>query len=417
MTSASNTRHAVELLIGASVSAVLTIAAMIYAGRVMGPAQYADFSAALAVIYLATLALSPVLPSVARVAARYATNDRIAAVVTLRRSVMRIALIAVVIATTAAAIVVRPAAQWLRLASWTTLAWAVLAAIVYVLLSIDRGFLQGLFRFREYNMNTLIESVVRAGLIFALARIIPTASFAMMAWAAGTLIAQAMVSVSLARVIAQHAPELPEWNDLLGLLRPMVGLMIALAIFQNTDVIAVKRFMTAQEAGGYGAASALSRGFGVLFVPLYAMAGPMLTEAREKKRDVFAATLKLTFAYLGLVTVPLLIVTGFGPRLMTSLYGGGYAIAGGIIAPLSVVTVITYVALMLSQALLTIDDHRFVWMYIACAIAQVAGLAVAHESYRHILTVLYVCQGATLLFVTITFLHCRKRTRERVPSA
>lgn len=411
MTVQTNFRRGFELVIGAGIAAVLTIAAMIYVGRVVGPAEYADFSAGLALIYLVTLALSPVVPTIARVAARHATNDRIEVVVALRRALLRVAL-----AGAAAVIVVVPflsvpASRWLRLQAPVTLMWAAVATVAYLIVSIDRGFLQGLFRFRAYNANTIVESLIRAGLIFAFARVVPAAWFAMLAWAAGTVIAALALAAFLGWEPRGHRKVKADWSEFIRLLQPMFVLMLSLAIFQNTDVIAVKRFFTPQEAGAYGAASALTRGFGVLFVPLYALAGPMLTEAHERMRSVFAATLRLSAGYLALVIVPLVVVALWRGRIVTLLYGSQYATAAGVLLPLCGVSVMTYIGLMLSQGLVTVGDYRFTWPFLAGALAQIAGLALAHDSFRAVLTVLYVCQGATLVFVTIIFLNSQKMMR------
>lgn len=408
----TNLRRGIELVAGAGVAAVLTIAAMIYAGRVIGPAEYADVSAGLAVIYLFTLALSPVIPTVARVVAGYATNEKLDAVITLRRAVLRIAASSVAIAALVAAIVILPASHWLRLRSWTTLAWAVIATLAFLLVSIDRGFLQGLFRFRAYNFNTVLESAIRAALVFMFVRILPAANFAMAAWAAGTVVAAVVLATVLGREYGGGDGAHADWREFLALLRPMFVLMLSLAIFQNTDVIAVKRFFTPQAAGAYGAASALARGFGVLFVPLYALAGPMLTEARERKRDVFGATLRLSAGYVALVVMPLIVIAIWRGTIITLLYGSAYASASAVLLPLCGVSVLTYVALMLSQGLVTVGDYRFTWIDLGGAAAQMVGLAFAHHSYRQVLTVLYVCQGVTLLLVTIVFLKSQKMMRE-----
>lgn len=410
MTPSSNARRGLELVIGAGIASLLTIAAIIDAGRVLGPAEYADFSAGLAIIYLVTLALSPLIPTVARVVAKDATSDRHDAIRALRSGLRRFAGLGALIALVIGAVCLFPLASWLRLRSPVTLLWALLTTITYVIVNIDRGFLQGLFRFRAYNINNILESAVRALLVFGFIRMVPTAWFAMVSWAAGILVA--LIAILIALRAESGGPAKPEWSELLDLLRPMTILMLSLAVFQNTDVIAVKRFLTAEQAGAYGAASALTRGFGVLFVPLYAMAGPVMTEARERGRSVFRATLRFSGAYLGLVALPLIVVAVWRSRIVTLLYGNAYAIAGDVLLPLCGVAILTYVALMLAQGLVTVRDDRFTWIYLAGAIAQIAGLAIAHDTYRQVLTVLYVCQGATLLLVTIVFLNSQKMTRD-----
>lgn len=411
MTMREDVQRGAELVAGAAVAATLTIVAMIVAGRGMGPAEYADFSASLAVIYLVTLALSPVIPTVARVATRYAAKDDLAAIATLRHAMIRTALKWTALAAVVAAALAWPLAQWLRFRSIAPVGLALLTALAYVVLSIDRGFLQGLFRFREYNLNTLIESGIRAAIVFAFLRRMPTAGFAMCAWTAGTVAALLAVSFTLGRDLRRDSGEVPRWSDFLEMIRPMIVLMMALAVFQNTDLIAVKRWLTPELAGAYGAASALTRGFGALFVPLYALAGPLLTRTHERRESVFGPAMRLTAGYLAIVAIPLIAIVIAPRAIVVALYGPQYAMAAAVLAPLCVITMMSYIALMLTQALITIGDYRFVPVYAAAALAQIAGLAFFHATFNQVLIVLACAQGAALLLVTIIFLKSQYTTR------
>ena len=67
---------------------------------------------------------------------------------------------------------------------------------------------------------------------------------------------------------------------------PLLLLLLASAVYQNADMLAVKRWLPAAIAGQYGAASAMTRAFGVLFVPLYIISGPMLVALHEKGQSI-----------------------------------------------------------------------------------------------------------------------------------
>jgi O-antigen/teichoic acid export membrane protein len=403
-------KRSLELVAGAGVAALLTLAALVYVGRAVGPNEYAEFSAALAVIYIVTLAMSPLIPALSRVAAAHTANGRADRAIALRRSVLAVAWKAVILSALLGAIIVAPLARWLRFRSPTPLAIAIVTSLVFVLLAIDRGFLQGLFRFRPYNLNVVAESAIRAAAVVLLLQTTRAAGPAMLAWASGTIAAYAMIVFAFRGDAATS--EATSWSEVIALLRPMLLLMVALAAFQNTDVLAVKRWLPAEVAGAYGAAGVVARGFGALFVPLYALAGPLLTEAREKGRSVFAETLRLTAIYVGLAIVPLAIVALWPDLILSRLYGPQYAVVAPIFAPLCGVTVASYIGVMLSQGLLTIGRYRFVLIYAVCAAAQLAGLGLYHATVTDVLRVLWVCQGAAFVLVTIVFLNSQKTSRD-----
>lgn len=406
-----NVRRALELLAGAGVAALLTICAIVYAGRVMSPAQYADFYASLAVIFLVALALSPILPTVARLVARHMANNDESSTRALRRALLRITVRVGVIAGVIGAVLVVPLARWLRFQSPAPLAFSIVTALLSMTLSIDRGVLQGLFRLRQYNINMVLEAGVRAALVLALARAYPTAAFAMSAWLAGALAAQALTAVVLARGADADVSAQSDWTEFFRLLRPMAVLAVSLAIFQNVDVIAVKRWLSVEDAGAYAAASALTRGFGILFVPLYSLAGPLLTNVHERGRSVFATTLRLSAAYAGLSILPLIAVALWSKPIVGLLYGDRYDAAAFVLAPLCVVTTVTFVALMLCQGLITVGEHRFMYAWALGGAVQMAGLVLVHHSLRQVVAVLFVAQGLTAVLVTIAFLKSQKTTR------
>lgn len=403
-------RPGVELVAGAGIASLSTIVAIIYAGRVLGPVEYADFSAALAVIYIIGVALSPVTPTVARVAARHSEGGQTDAVAALRRAMLRFSAIAIAITVVVMTALLWPLTAWLRFRSPTPLALAIFTAIVFVVLSVERGFQQGTFKFRQYNLNTIIEAVVRATLILVFAARMPTAGFAMFAWACGSVAAQIAVSYSMRRLRSSTAAT-ADWTEFSRLVRPIIVLMFALAIFQNADILAVKRWLRDDLAGAYGAAQALARGFTALVVPLYALSGPMLTRTHERNGDVFRAALRLTLGYLALTAVPLVVVALWPARIVALLFGVQYADAAPVLVPLCVVAMLSCTALMLSQAPLTVGDYRFVRVFALGAVLEIAGLALFHDSFREVLTVLFVAQGVALLLAIIVFLNSQKITR------
>ena len=402
-------RPGVELVAGAGVSSLATIVAIIYAGRVLGPVEYADFSAALAVIYFISVALSPVTPTVARVAARYSASGKLDTVATLRNALLRFTVVSIVITAVVMAILLWPIAQWLRFRSPVPLALAIVTAMVLVVLSVERGFQQGTFRFRQYNFSMVIEALVRAALILLFVARLPTAGFAMFAWACGSVAAQVAVSLSVGASRANKTGA-ANWTEFRLLVRPMIGLMFALAIFQNADILAVKRWLPADLAGSYSAAQALARGFTALVVPLYALSGPVLTRTHERSGDVFRGALRLTFAYVALAALPLVVVAFWPSKIVMLLFGSQYAAAAPVLAPLCAIATLSCTALMLSQAMLTVGDYGFVRVFGVGAVLEIGGLALFHSSFREVLTLLFIAQGATLLLVTVIFFMNQKKT-------
>lgn len=397
-----------ELVVAAGITAILTIGYIIYAGRILGPAEYADFSAGLSVIYLFSVALSPVTPTIARLVTRSAVRGELAYVASLRRAVLLRLELAIAIVALVLVAFATPISRALHFRATSTLLISFTSALLFALLSVDRGVVHGLLRFRTHNLNTVLEAVIRSGGAFLLLRASRSSTSALGSYAIALLVAEAVLAAMFAREWRGVAPAPVDWKEVTRLTLPMVVLMIAIAIFQNADVLAVKRWLPASSAGVYGAASAVARAFGVIFVPLYVLAGPLLTGAHDSGRPIRWLTLQLCAVFLALSAIPLFLFVMWPVRIMTLLYGEPYAAAGPLVARLGGVAVVTYTALMLVQALISVSDFRFLTVYGLGAIAQVFALLVRHGTYGDVIVALYVPQTIVLFIVAILFATCSR---------
>jgi O-antigen/teichoic acid export membrane protein len=389
--------RSIELVAAAAASALLTILYVVYVGRTLGPAEYSDFSASLSLIQLIAVALSPLAPTIARIAARCVARGDLAEVIGLRRTLVRHVAVYCVIGGALSLLVMAPVAHWLRFRSPWPLVLAVVAALLFALLSAERGVLQGLMRFRAYNISLLLESGVRLGGVFvALAFFGFSAAAALASYAAGIVIASAAIALLFWSEWGASAGSPVDWKEFWKLALPMLALMTAAALFQNVDMLAVKRWFAPADAGYYGAAVALSRGFGVLFVPLYVLVGPSLTDAHEKGLPTLRSGLRIVAAYIALCLLPLIVFVTWPEPVITLLFGKAFAPAGSLIALLGGVSMLLHIGLLLTQIFVTFHDFRFLWLYGVAAILAVLGLAIFHRNMTEIFTVLYTSQAILL---------------------
>lgn len=405
----------VELVAGAGVTAAMTIGYIVLVGRMVGPAEYSDFSAALSAIYFVGLTVSPLTPAIARLTAAYRARGAADAVRGLRALSMRRISMAAGAVALAGALASFVLADTLQFRTAMPLVLAFVSVFFYAIVSVDRGVVQGLLLFRAYNANVLVEAAVRLLVAVVLVSLAPTASAALIGYALALVCAELMMAQRLRREVSGEGTARVDWAEAQRVVVPLVLLMFAIAAFQNSDMIAVKRWFAPADAGGYGAATAIARGIGVVFVPFYVVAGPLLTSLHEAGKPVFLPTLRLAGSFLLAVSLPLALIAAAPRFLLSVLYGTDFAGAAPVLAPLAGVSVITYLGLMLGQALITLHDSRFLAGYMVFAALQVAGLALFHETYGEVLVVLYVTQTGALLSVLLFFVHAWRVRRRASP--
>jgi len=396
---------AAELVVGAGVSAILVFVYIAYTARRLGPEANADFSSALSFIFVSTMALSTIAPAVSRVVARLVARGDVGRVDALRsyvRNRFRRWSAAAIVLSCAAAI---PLARLFHFRSVWTPILAFLCAIAFALASIERGFLQGLSRFRTQNLNTVFEAALRLVLALVLLAIMQRPESALVAYVISMSIATALLLRRGGREVGGG----DDWREVVRLASPLLLLLLGSAVYQNADMLAVKRWLPPAIAGQYGAASAMTRAFGVLFVPLYIISGPMLVALHEEGRSIVSATLRLCAYFLALCVVPLALLTWYGRELTTLLYGAVYAQAGSIAAALGGVLVIGYLTLLIAQARVTVGAFGVARIYAVFGVLQIALLVVMHDSVGTIITALIVVQGALLLVVLAALFRPIKR--------
>jgi O-antigen/teichoic acid export membrane protein len=392
-----------ELVASAGVTALFTMAYIIYTGRVLGPAEYADFAAGLSVIYFVGVALSPLTPSVSRLCARYLARGDAHGVAALRRRLTLTVVVAgsvTAVASLAGAPVIAPALQF-RSASPLVLAF--LIVVFYALVSADRGVIHGLLLFRVHNVNTVFEAVIRCGLAAALFRWRATAASALAAYLFALVAAEVLLAVRL-RTKWNHGAVNVDWSEVRKVFLPITVLMVAVAAFQNSDMLVVKGAFPPPASGDYGAATALARAVGILFVPLYVVVSPILSGLHESGQPVFRVTLLFVVSFLGLVALPMTAIAGWSRPIVTLLYGTAFRDAAPLLLPLAGIAVLMYTTLMLSQTLITVADHAFLPIYASLALVQIGVLLRFHATFVQVFRVLYAVESVAFVAIAICFL-------------
>ncbi len=407
-------RQVASVVVSAGVAALLTMGYIVYVGRVVGPAEYADFAASLSVVYFIGLALSPLSPAVARLCARFiARGDRDAVAALRRQGVLRVVFWAGAFAV-AGAIAAPLAGRALHFRSSAPLVVVFAVLLVFAILNIDRGVLQGLLAFRAYNVNTILEAAGRWVFTLVFFAVRPSAAAAMAGYFAAMFAAELALAIRFHRRWAA-TPAPVDWAEVKRVTIPLAVLLIAVAAMQNADMLVVKRYFTPAESGAYGAATALARAIGIVFVPLYVMAGPILAGLHESARPIFGTTLRFAALFLGLAAVPLIALAVWPRWIVTILYGSTFAAAGPLLAPLAGAAMLLYTALMLSQALITLEQHRFLIGYGVLAAVQILALGFFHATFFAVFVVLYTVQAATVIMVLLFFVASANKEPAKQP--
>jgi O-antigen/teichoic acid export membrane protein len=274
----------------------------------------------------------------------------------------------------------------------------------------NTALLQGVQNFRWVALNVLIGQSGK--LIFGV-------FFIYLGWAAsGALIAIALTMVLTIllniRIVKTYLQPFNiaknfEWKDSLGTILPVFIANLAFAIMSQFDMILVKAYFNAEEAGSYAVASVFGKTVmylpGALVLALY----PMVAKNEALERSSFSLLLQSL-----LITVILSLLGGsffylFGDNLIALLYADKYAVAGTLLqfysfamVPMAIVMVVEYYLIAKRRVL-------FAYLMLLAAPLELILIHNFHSTLMQVIWIMGFC-GWSLVLVGFFMLLWQNRT-------
>lgn len=282
------------------------------------------------------------------------------------------------------------------------LPWAAAAAVpagcLWLILSVQRGALQGLQRYGPVGMSVLVEAAARLLAGLALVGVGLGVAGAFLGTAVSVGAVALGLTIPLLRAAGPHREhrERP-LRDLLARAWAPVAALALIAILQNIDVIVVKHVAEKHAAGAYAAAAVIAKG--VIWVAV-GLGLYLLPEAARRTRMGMDARpiLIRTLALVGMVALPaaLLYVVAAKP-LLVAVFGPSYGSAAGALPWLAIAMSLLACAYLSVQYLLALERANFLW---PLAVAAVAEPLVLQSIGSHITAVAIGLLGVQLVLST-----------------
>ncbi len=278
-----------------------------------------------------------------------------------------------------------------------------LTAMLWVILCVERGVLQGFQRYRAVAVSIVGEATSR--IVFALVLVgiglDVTGAFlgAALAFLAMALLLLAPLREELPQPNPERAAESPLRELLVGARAPVVALTLLLAI-QELHVIVVKHEASGDAAGSYAVAAVAAKaiiwiavGLGMYLVPEAARR----TKTGEDARTILVRCLAL-IVVAGIPMV--LIFTAAGKPLLEAVFGEDLTLASDALPWLGLAMVLLACTYLSVQYLLALHRYRFIWVLAAGVVVEVVALiAIGADLTRvamALLAVQAVCAAVVL---------------------
>lgn len=296
-------------------------------------------------------------------------------------------------------------ADYLNLPGPILVALMAIGAAFYVPLGCRRGYIQGTYGFRRLATNLVVEGVFRLGGSVLSIIVGLGVEGVVAANAAAVVVAYLTSSPNLtARVSSplRFSYVLRETSQALVFFSGQV-------LINNCDIVLVKHFFLAREAGLYAAVAMVGR---VIFAFSSAVVNsmfPLVAGTRDEERRnlrVIATSLLLVLVTGSVLALGL----GFAPAgIWTALFGSGFEMLGKYNLPyLLALYAITTIVFSLSVVIITFEMSYKIantsWVQLAFSAVVIVAICRFHSSLREVILVQLVLMFALLICVAIPFL-------------
>ena len=373
--SRSETLKAVGMAAATMANNALAVIFTVLFARLLGAEDYGSLAALVSLFVILAVPGSALQVAVAREIAlgRLGEGPRLAATLNIWRRRLWIAGAAI----TAVAIVLRePIADLVSVPETWAAAAAVPTGVLWLLLSVERGALQGMHAYKPVAWSLVLEATGR--LIFGL--ILVAFGLGVTGAYLGTPLSLLAVSLGL-MLISRRRLGAPARGaaaerlvSLIGGAWPAVLGLFLIALLQNVDVIMVKRQIGGDAAGAYAAAAVAAKAvvWVAIGIGLYLL--PEATRAARHGRDP-RPVLARALAVVAAVAAPMLVVYAVVPETVLRLaFGPETVVAADALFVLGVAMTLLAIGYLGVQYMLALGRVAFLPALGVIAVAEIALL-------------------------------------------
>ena len=385
----TDTGRAAGLGVSVIAANVIALVFTVVFARVLGATDYGSLAALMSAFIILMVPGSALQIAVAReVSASLAAADGLAGA-GVRRWVGRL-----LIGTLALAVLAIPLRGVLAAVLNVNQEWAAaavpLTAMLWMVLSVERGALQGFQRYKLVAWSIIGEAASRLAFALLLVGVGLDVTGAFL----GTALSFVVVGLVLAAPLAPHLPAvegIPLRRLLAGAWAPVLALTLLFAL-QEVHVIVVKHEFDGDTAGAYAVAAVAAKaivwvavGLGFYLLPETARRA----RGGEDARPILVRTLALIAAA---ATPMVLIYTLGGEPLLRAVFGDDLTAASGALPWLGLAMALLACAYLSVQYLLALHHRRFIGVLAIAAVAEVVLLIAIGANLTHIAVALAAIQ-------------------------
>lgn len=284
------------------------------------------------------------------------------------------------------------------------------AILLFTLANTGRSILQGLLRFNSYVVSLIIEITVKMTLAIPLIMVGYAVFGVMIALLISALAAVIVIRTSLKECLKGKKGKSPDFKPFIKFSIPVFVQGLALTSMYSTDLLLVKHFFPATEAGIYAALAKLG---GIVFFgasPITNVMFPLVSK-RFAKSEPYMNLFMLSLGFIALTALGVVTLYKISPDLILSLlYGKEYSSGAPLLWWFGVFMGLLAICNLFTQFYLSIGKTKVMLLFAAASLLQIILIYFNHTSLLQVIQ-LSIISAALLsgsLFVYSFYLQFKK---------
>lgn len=258
---------------------------------------------------------------------------------------------------------------------------------LFSIIYIHRSILQGLLNFNKLAASYALEIVLKISLTVILISLGWAVFGAIVALIAAVLLVFVMTRVSLSPFLRGKRQKMPKVLPIIKYSFPVVLQGLALNSMYSTDLILVKHFLSAQEAGIYASLSVLGRIVFFGSTPILQVMFPYVAE-RFSKGESFKKIFFFSIALTMVISTVMIIVYFFLPKIFINiLYGKEFLQGAPMLWLFGIFMALLSLSVLFVQFFLSIDKPKVVFIFVFAAAMQAVLIYLMHNSIIEVLRI------------------------------
>lgn len=370
----------------------------LFAGRLLGPAEYGVMASIIALLYIVSVPSVTITYVVAKYSSLFKARGEIDQLSNFFISLSKVILGLSVLIFLAFALIRVPLTVFLKIESFVPA--IILGALLgtSLLVALNNAAIQGLLKFSFLAFNGILAVVVKLVLGLGLVWAGFSANGALLGFLAAFLIPYFVSFWPLKFLFLVKTETVSiDWQGVLRYTGPVFLSMLGLTLLYTVDVVLVKHFFPPDQAGLYSALSLIARVILFVTTPIGMVMFPLISEKHAKNDrylHLFVTSLLLVFVAVVSITAFYSLFPVFTVRLF---FGSQYLSAAGYLSRFGIFLSLYSLCNIFASFYLSIHKVRIASLPLLFGVLQAGLIWCWHDSFLQVLNVATTVVFALLL--------------------